>query len=314
MTTITKKHKRQVLFVNGRRIEDYEIKQRASLEIRNYYSNLINENKKDSSKLWKTLKSVISSNKKSSNIGCLETNDVLVYHSKEISQGFAQYFHTAITKIRQSLLPSFAHRSSSMSSTENSFRFSKISPDFVCSELKKIKANKSTDIANTPARLLKDGCGTLAKPLTALMNRSLAEGAIPADWKHATVTPIFKSGSITDPSNYRPISVLPVFCKIFERAIHLMVYEYLQKNKLLSVYQSGFRPLHSTATCLTDVFLDLSQAFDTLDYTHLLGKLSRLGFTSSSVQWFNAYLYNRTQSIVVDGVLYCPKPESVNDF
>ena len=53
-----------------------------------------------------------------------------------------------------------------------------------------------------PAQMLKDGCHILEKPLTDLMNRSLAEGSIPAEWKHATVTPIFKSGSKTDPSNY----------------------------------------------------------------------------------------------------------------
>ena len=61
-------------------------------------------------------------------------------------------------------------------------------------------------------------CAAIAKPLTDLMNRSLAEGSIPMDWKHAIVTPVFKSGTKTDLSNYRPISVLPVFCKIFERA------------------------------------------------------------------------------------------------
>ena len=75
----------------------------------------------------------------------------------------------------------------------NSFKFSQISSDFVCSELKKIKANKSTGLLNTPARLLKDGCAAIAKPLTVLMNRSLAEGLIPMDWEHAKVTPVFKS-------------------------------------------------------------------------------------------------------------------------
>ena len=51
------------------------------------------------------------------------------------------------------------------------------------------------------------------------------------------------------------------------------------------------------------VFLDLSKALDTLDHAHLLQKLSRFGFTSSSVQWFNAYLSSRMQSIVIDGIL-----------
>jgi hypothetical protein len=155
------------------------------------------------------------------------------------------------------------------------------------------------------------GCHILAKPLTDMMNRSLAEGSIPTEWKHATVTPIFKSGSKTDPSNYRPISVLAVFSKILERAVHRMVYAYLQENKFLSMQQSGFRPLHSTKTCLIHitnsllsnmdkrqltgvVFLDLAKAFDILDQTKMLQKLSNLGFSSSAVQWFDAYLSDRT--------------------
>ena len=77
-----------------------------------------------------------------------------------------------------------------------------------------------------------------------LMNRSIAEGSTPSDWKHAVVTPVYKSDSKTDPTNYRPISVLPVFSKILERAVHNMVYTDLQQHNLLSIYQSGFCSLH----------------------------------------------------------------------
>ena len=86
--------------------------------------------------------------------------------------------------------------------------------------------------------------------------------------------------------------------------MHKMVYTYLQQHNLLSVYQSGFRSLHSTSTCLADVtntllkniddgqltglvFLDLKKAFDTLDHRLLLDKLTALGFSKASVQWFN---------------------------
>ena len=100
--------------------------------------------------------------------------------------------------------------------------------------------------------------------------------------------------------------------------MHKMVYKFLQQHNLLSVYQSGFRRLHSNSTCLTDVtntllqnidkgqltglvLLDLAKTFDTLDHSVLLDKLASLGFSKASIQWFKAYLTDRTQSVVVNG-------------
>ena len=97
-----------------------------------------------------------------------------------------------------------------------------------------------------------------------------------------------------------------------------MVYKFLQQHNLLSVYQSGFRSLHSNSTCLTDVtntllqnidkgqltglvLLDLTKAFDTVDHSLLLDKLASLGFSKASIQSFKDYLTDRTQSVVVNG-------------
>ena len=151
-----------------------------------------------------------------------------------------------------------------------------------------------------------------------MMNRSIAEGMVPSEWKRAMVTPVHKSGPKIDPSNYRLVSVLPVFSKILERAVNQMVYIYLQQHKPLSSSQSGFRPLHSTTTCLVHVtntilknidnglltglvFLDLSKTFDTLDHSLMLDKLSAFGFNRSPVQWFNSYLTDRSQCVCING-------------
>ena len=151
------------------------------------------------------------------------------------------------------------------------------------------------------------------------MNSSLPEGSIPLELIHATVTPAHNlTLERIQLTVYRPISVLPVFSKILERAVHKMVYMLLRQHNLLSVYQSGFRSLQSTSTCLTDVtntllqnidkgqltglvFLVLTKAFDTLDHSVLLDKLASLEFSKASVQWFKAYLTDGTQSVVVNG-------------
>ena len=106
-----------------------------------------------------------------------------------------------------------------------------------------------------------------------------------------------------------------------------MVYSYLQEHRLLSPLQSGFRPRHSTSTCLAHVtntllenidkgiltgliFLDLSKAFDTLDHSIMLDKLTSIGLNRSAVQWFRSYLTMRSQSVCTNGVLSDPMPIS----
>ena len=222
---------------------------------RNFYSNVIEKNKKDSSKLWKTLNTVTATTTKTSNIELLETDTGVVHDSREISRSFAKYFSSAITTLRQklfSVLPTSRLRSTSRLAN-NIFELSEISETFISKELKTLKTHKSTGLTNVPPRLLKDGADVIAIPLAVLMNRSVNEGSIPSGWKHAIITPVHKSGLKSITSNYRPISVLPVFAKIQEKAVHKMIYDFLQKHKILSVCQSGFRPFHSTTTSLIDI-------------------------------------------------------------
>ena len=121
----------------------------------------------------------------------------------------------------------------------------------------------------------------VAKSLLTIFNTSLETSKFPDTWKTARVAPIFKDGDKSIRSNYRPISVLPVVSRLFEKLVFNQLYKYLDSNRLLSNGQSGFRLLFSTLTCLlktTDewydgfdngymigsVFIDLRKAFDTI--------------------------------------------------
>ncbi|MCP4485226.1 MAG: reverse transcriptase family protein, partial [Flavobacteriaceae bacterium] len=155
--------------------------------------------------------------------------------------------------------------------------------------------------------------------LAFLFNTSIQTSQFPKVWKVARVTPIFKGGEKTDKSNYRPISVLPVISRLFEKLIFDQLYQYLNEKDLISHNQSGFRRLHSTLTCLlknTDdwysgmdlgqlvglVFIDLKKAFDTVDHTILCEKLILYSVQQSELSWFQSYLSNGKKFCRMNGV------------
>ena len=130
--------------------------------------------------------------------------------------------------------------------------------------------------------------------------------------------PIFKSEDRQKCENYRPISILPIISKILERLIFNRIYKFLNDNSLLSKFQSGFRPKHSTLTSLIQmcdtlyenmdngrlngvVFLDMRKAFDSINHILLEKMNTQFGIKNLELEWFKSYLNNREQVCVVNG-------------
>ena len=153
-------------------------------------------------------------------------------------------------------------------------------------------------------------------PLHHIINFSLQSKIVPSAWKKAKLVPIFKSGDQGKAENYRPISVLPVLSKLLEKAVHSQLIDYLERNKLLSESQFGYRERRSTqlaTTLLVDeirqsadcgkmvraLFLDLSKAFDTMSHDFMLSKLREFGVASLEREWFADYLFGRFQLVQI---------------
>ena len=160
----------------------------------------------------------------------------------------------------------------------------------------------------------------LAGSLSRLFNMSMSLGIFPDEWKIARVAPIYKDGSEDENSNYRPISVLPVISRLFEKLVYDQFYGFLNVNKLLFSQQSSFRLLHSVLTCLLKctndwylnlenseytavTFIDLKKAFDTVNHDILRQKLEHYGVKNKEIRWFCSYLTNRKQCCKVNGQL-----------
>ena len=166
--------------------------------------------------------------------------------------------------------------------TPNDYSFSVISENKILKYLNNLNAKKATGLDSLPSHSVRDSASIIFCPLSHIINLSLIQGILPDDLKSARVVPLFKKNDKTEVGNYRPVSILSIISKVFERVVYDQIQTYLDERKLLYNFQSGFRPRFSTDTCLihfTDfikfqmdkgylvgmVLLDLQKAFDTAD-------------------------------------------------
>ena len=136
------------------------------------------------------------------------------------------------------------------------FKVPLIKSDELKSILKILDPNKSTGIDGISPKLLKLASDALLPSLLQIINISLHTGVFPDVLKEARVFPIHKGGTSEDPSNYRPLSILPIVSKVIEKHITKYLFAYLNKYKLLHEAQSGFRKNHSCQTSLIKLIND----------------------------------------------------------
>ena len=193
-----------------------------------------------------------------------------------------------------------------------------VTEETVLEQLQKLGISKSPGPDNVHPRIIKELATSLAKPLCILYNASLKAKKIPLDWKHAHVSAIFKKGDKSIASNYRPMSLTCVLCKILEHLIKNHIMHFLELNNLITANQFGFVRGKSTGLQLLEltnkwiqaidnkeqvdiIFLDIQNAFDTVPHLRLLNKLKSVGIVGPMLEWIRDFLSERVHRVIVGG-------------
>lgn len=284
------------------------------LSKQNYYLDLV-RNAKNSKTLFEVMVALTKPPKSESILPSAASN-------QENADNFNTYFIDKIVKLRDGL-----------SSMPVSDQLENNRPNLQCSlkafsvvtetEVRQIIGSSKSSTCTSdpiPTALVKDCLDSLAPIICNLVNVSLQTGHMPTQFKRAIVKPLIKKQSLDKEvlKNYRPISNLAYVSKVIEMAVCKQLKEYLNENNLMENFQSAYRVHHGVETavlrvhndilaaidmklCVLLILLDLSAAFDTIEYVVLFRRLTEhFGISDATLKWIEDYLSQRSQSVVIE--------------
>ena len=282
-----------------------------------FYQRKLKENSDNCQSLWKVFGSILNNKKKSKSINKIKVNNRELSDQNKITDEFNKYFSTIGAKLAENFnSENTNHKAYLMNKVENSFFLHFTTEREIIREINNLDCKKSPGYDNISVKFIQAAKNLVAKPLMLIFNKAITSGQYPDALKIAKVIPLFKKGDNTLITNYRPISLLSLLNKIFEKLLYRRLYKFLHKHNVLYKYQFGFRKGYSTTMALIEIlnnikiaidnnkfvcgiFLDLTKAFDTVDHQILLNKLHHYGVRGQTNNLFKSYLSNRKQFVKI---------------
>ena len=295
----------------------------------NYFRNKFQEYRGNTAKTWKLTNNILGKSKRNSNSITLSHQNNLVNNELEVANMFNEYFVSIGNDLVNNVINNrnIDFLSYMENRTVNSFVFHG-TDEF---EIRKIIANfknKSTTVNNIPIFVIKKVSHVISSLLANIFNESIAYGLFPTKLKTGRVIPLHKNGSTTNIKNYRPITTLSVFSKIFEKLVHTRMTSFISRYKIIKTNQFGFQKNKNTSDAILEflenvyesfdnnnyylsIYLDFSKAFDTISHNILLDKLDFVGFRGPIHSWIRSFLSNRSQYVEVGGSNSCSLPVTI---
>lgn len=287
-----------------------------------YYHSYFEQYKHDSRKQWSMINNLINRRKNHSPITKLiDANGKSESSPQKIAETFNDYFVNIASEIKLKTNTSTnthtSYKNYLNKSSKNSIFLNPVEHSEIDNYIRDMK-NKSTSDTKISAIKIANEQHDFSYVIANIINTSFEQGIFPEQLKTAKVVPIHKNGSKTTASNYRPISLLSTFSKLFEKCMHVRIANFLDTNNLLHDKQFGFRKnrscehaLLAAQNILLDalskretallLMIDFSKAFDMVDHGILLDKLYHYGIRGIAHSWIKSYLQDRNQYVTISG-------------
>ena len=289
-----------------------------------YHSKLFEKIGGNTKLIWKNVNKLVNykGNHKSTQTQSIQDNSGNIIHNQQlISNNFNDFFINIGENLAKSF-PSNTHLDHSPNSNyfpSKSLFLKPITPTEIESIIKDLKPGKSTPSYCAAIKFLHLASPVISQFLSFIFNKYMNAGIFPDCLKLSEVIPVYKSGCKLSVSNFRPISLLNPFSKVFEKCLYSRLYKYCSLHNILSANQFGFREKMSTENAVINIcddicchlnnnktvcsiFLDLKKAFDTVNHSILMHKLYRYGIRGIAFNLFSNYLCNRMQYSLVNNI------------
>ncbi|KAG5674219.1 hypothetical protein PVAND_004199 [Polypedilum vanderplanki] len=281
-----------------------------------YNKKCLSNNSNNPRKIWKHINYLMFSKSESSRSICqqLIVNGNTLTEPASIAQTFNRHFTLNPNALLDWCDGSYNEKQYTI---DHLFVCPQCTEDEIFLIIDKLKNSTSVDFYGISNNFVKIHKKSLTPILTKLINRLLFAGIFPTVLKVGVVTPVHKGGSKKDPNNFRPISSLPIFAKIFEHVVYRRLLDHLTLNDIVDCHQYGYMPKTNTEVAivhiLNDVYsaidkknstsmtcIDCSKAFDTVQHSLLTKKFSYLGLDPFFTNLLKSFLKDRQQFVKLD--------------